>query len=156
MNKIKIESIQPQLVAGMRYRGSYDNIMDVLPTLLGYLTSQGVELSGPPIFINHEPTPEDSLIEEAKGNADIEICAPVSQKIKDNDLIKCYTLPGGRMAKSVHEGPYSELGLLRQRIIRWAKRNRRMLTAPLREYILNDPLRVPEKEILTEVYAPIN
>ncbi len=156
MGKIKVEDVQPQLVASMRYRGSYDEIMEVMPKLLGHLASNKVELTGPPIFICHEETPEGALEADRKGEADIEICAPIPREIEDSEGITCYTLPGGRVAKTIHEGPYSDFRPLHQQIYSWIREHHRKLVAPLREYYLNDPHRVHENEIMTEICAPIN
>jgi effector-binding domain-containing protein len=85
----------PQLVAGMRRRGHYREIAKILPALFEYAMSQGAVIAGPPHYIMHEKSVEEALKAEEAGNADIEVCIPIAERIPETDEIKCYELPGG-------------------------------------------------------------
>ncbi|MBN9669583.1 GyrI-like domain-containing protein [Roseibium aggregatum] len=61
--------------------------------------------------------------------------------------------PAGEVLHFVHKGPYSTLrddyGLMMAHIVEIG----REISAPTWEVYLNDPTRVPEEELLTEVYS---
>jgi effector-binding domain-containing protein len=99
-------------------------------------------------------------VEEAEkaneeGTADVEIAVPVDRKIDDAGEIRCYELPGGTMAKIVHQGPYEECTATYERLFAWIGAQGKRIAGPIREIYLNDPREVAPEEILTEVYAPI-
>jgi effector-binding domain-containing protein len=92
---------------------------------------------------------------DAEGNADIEVAVPVFGKVEGTDEIKCYELPGGKMAKIIHKGPYQELGFTYEKLLAWLEQSKKRLVGRAREVYLNDPRRVPPEELLTEMYALI-
>ena len=110
---------------------------------------------GPPIFICHEVTAEEAIEADKKKNADLEVAIPILQKVDGNDKIKSYELPGGKMAKIVHKGPYQECNPTYEKLYKWLEEKGKRIVGPTREVYLNDPNEVPLEEILTEVYAPI-
>jgi effector-binding domain-containing protein len=87
--------------------------------------------------------------------ADIEVAAPISDKIEETGEIKCYTLLGGKMAKIIHKGPYDKCEPTYEKIFAWIKKNGRNIVGPTREVYLNDPREVGLEEALTEIYVPI-
>ena len=100
-------------------------------------------------------------VEEAKradesGNADIEVCVPVAKRIPENDKIKCYELCGGKMAKTVHKGPYQECESTYMKLFAWLQENNYKIVGPIREGYVNDPREVAPEEILTIIYVPIS
>jgi effector-binding domain-containing protein len=117
--------------------------------------ANGMEITGPPIFLCHEQTMQ--AVEEAmkNNNADLEVAIPVSGKIVESDVMKNYELPGVKMVKTLHKGPYEKVGDTYNRLFEWMAKNGKEVKGPYREYYLNDPTEVPPEEILTEVYAQI-
>ena len=107
------------------------------------------------MFLCHEESAEASHEADRQGNADIEVVVPVSAGVQDGDEVKCYELPGGQMAKTVHKGPYDECGPAYERLFAWVAANGRKLVGPTREIYLNDPNEVAPSEILTEIHAPV-
>jgi effector-binding domain-containing protein len=156
MNEITLVEEKPQLVAGMRRRGHYREIAKMLPALFEYAISQGAVISGPPHYIMHEKSVEEALKAEEAGNADIEVCVPIAEKIPETDEIKCYELPGGKMARIINKGPYEASGPVYERLFAWLLENGHKLAGPIREAYLNDPREVAQEEILTIIYAPIS
>lgn len=151
---IRVEEMEPQLVASLRCQGTYDEVMEHMPHLLKHIATQGVKLMGPPVFLCHQTDPEEAMNAENKGKADVEICAPISTQVEETKDIKCYVLPGGQMATAMHEGKHARMPF-HQQLYRWVERHNKEITAPIREYYHNDPNRVHENEVLTEVCAPI-
>jgi effector-binding domain-containing protein len=155
MNEITIVDVKPQLVAGMTKTGSYKIIAELLPKLYEYAASKGAQFTGPPVFLCHEVTAEKVMEADKNGTANVEVAAPIAAKIPETDEITCYELPGGKMAKTIHKGPYQECGPTYEKLFNWLKENDKEIIGPTREVYLNDPKDVKEEEILTEIYAPL-
>jgi len=151
MNVVEVE---PQLVCGIRKKGPYKLIAELLPKIYEYAESKGAEFTGSPVFVCHE-TAEQAMEANEKANADVEVGAPIAKKIEETDEIKCYTLAGGKMVKTIHKGPYEDCGPTYEKMFKWIIDNGYAVTGPTREYYLNDPREVSPKDILTEIYAPI-
>lgn len=154
MKEITIVDLNPQLVIGIRKKGHYKEIAELLPRLYKYASENGAEFSGMPTFICHESA-EETIEADKTGNADIEVVAPIKERIKGNDEMDCYTIPGGKMAKIVHKGPYEECETTYNELFSWIKENNKKITGPIREVYLNDPGEVGPDETLTEIYIPI-
>ena len=154
MEEVNVVDVKPQLVAGMKKRGHYREIAELLPKLYHYGTKKGAKFTAPPIFVCHE-TAEEAMEADKTGNALVEVAAPIAEKIEETKEIKCYTLPGGKMAKIIHKGPYDTCGPTYEKVFSWIKKNGRNIVGPTREVYLNDPREVGPEEILTEIYIPI-
>lgn len=156
MEEISVIKEKPKLVAGMRMRGHYREISVMLPQLFEYILSQNARIAGPPMFLWHEMSVEDAERADREGNADIEVCVPIAERIPETEKIKCYELSGGEMAKITHKGPYEESGPVYEKLFAWVEKNGKRLSGPIREAYLNDPREVRPVEILTVIYAPIS
>ena len=154
MEEIIVVDVEPQLVAGMRKRGHYREIAEMLPRVYEYTAKKGAKFTGPPIFVCHE-TAEEAMEADKTGNADIEVVAPIAEKIEETEEIKCYTLPGGKMAKIIHKGPYEKCETAYNKLFAWIRKKGKKIVGPTREVYLNDPREVGIEEALTEIYAPI-
>jgi AraC family transcriptional regulator len=154
LEKIKIVNLGPQLVIGLRKRGHYREIAEMFARLYKYASEKGAEFSGMPAFICHE-SPEEAREADKAGNAEIEVVTPIKERIKCNNEMDCYTIPGGKMAKIVHKGPYEECETTYNELFTWIKENNKRIIGPIREVYLNDPKEVETEEILTEIYVPI-
>lgn len=156
LNEVTVVAMEPQLVLGMRKRGHYAMIPEMIMQVFTYAMEQGVECTGPPTFVMHEISAEEARKADTEGNADVEIAVPISRKVRGTAEIRCYTLPEGSMARIVHKGPYEACEPTYERLFAWLEKNGRRIIGPLRESYLNDPREVPSEEILTEIYAPID
>ena len=156
MDEITVVKVQTQKVIGMRKRGKYELIAQLLPKVYEYGASHGAEFIGPPIFVCHETGVEDVMKADQEGTADIEIVFPIKQEIEETEDIKCYDLPGGTMAKIIHKGPYEKCTPTYEKLCAWIEQNGKTIIGPVREVYLNDPREVGIEEALTEIYAPIS
>jgi effector-binding domain-containing protein len=123
--------------------------------LLEFAMGGHIAVTGPPIFVCHEMTPEQAMEADKEKNADLEVAIPIPEEVEGTADIKCYQLPGGKMARTVHKGPYEDCGPTYEKLFAWLKQNGKTLVGPTREMYMNDPGEVPPEEILTEIYAPI-
>lgn len=155
MHEVTIIDIPPQLVLGMRRKGKYEQIAVMIAELVHYMSKAGVEICGPPIYLWHEKTVEAACKADETGTAEIEVAWPVCGTAPGTAEIRQYTLPGGRMARILHQGPYQECESTYQYLFDWLARNRMVITGPIREMYLNDPVTVPPEGILTEIQAPV-
>ena len=155
MEEITVVEVKPQRVLGMRKRGKYEMIATMLPHLSEFAVGRGMQIQGPPIFVCHEITPEKVMEADEAGNADVEVAIPVAGTVEETEEIKAYELPGGKMAKIIHKGPYEECGPTYEKLFAWLAAKGKEIVAPTREVYLNDPHDVSPEEILTEIYAPI-
>ena len=139
----------------MRRKGKYEAIGQMIPELCGFAVKKAVAISGPPAFVCHELTPEEAQKANADGTADLEVVVPVARRTRGKGEFRCYTMPGGKMARIVHEGAYKDVGGAYMKLFEWIGQNGKHVSGPIREVYLNEPGKVPDEKLLTEIYAPI-
>jgi effector-binding domain-containing protein len=152
---ITLVDVESMLVAGLRKKGSYTLIPGMIMDVLGFITKAGIPPAGPPVYLWHEGSPEVAFAADAAGTADVEIAIPVGRRFPPSGGISCYTLPGGRMARIVHHGPYEECMPTYERLFSWIEGHGLRITGPVREIYHNDPREVKPGDILTEILAPV-
>ena len=145
-------------VLGIRKRGHYAVIPELIMNVCVYAMERGIAITGPPIFVMHEQSAEEAMAADREGTADVEIAIPVTggAEGEGEGEVRSYTLPGGKMAKIVHKGPYEACEPTYNRLFAWIAGQGKTITGPMREVYLNDPHEVGPEEILTEIYAPIS
>ena len=154
MSDVNIRNVEPQLVVGMRKRGTYAQIRPMIAQIQQYIEAGGAEIAGPPTFVCHE-SPKEVVKANLQRNADVEVVIPVSAKIESTEEIACYELAGGPMAKITHKGPYEKSAVAYKQLFAWIAENHKKVAGPTREVYLNDPRKVSPEELLTEIYAPV-
>ena len=143
--------------SGIKTQKSYQSVYpkeEFLKKIIVLSGTKGAKFTAPLVFVCHE-TAEKAMEADKKGNADIEVVAPVAEKIEETEEIKCYTLPGGKMAKIIHKGSYEKCGPTYNKVFVWIEKNGKKIVGPIREGYLNDPREVGLEEALTEIYIPI-
>ena len=157
MSEVTVVELSPQLVLGMRKIGAYREIAVMLPRVFEYAFCKNIQVAGYPIFLCHEITHEEVLKADKEENADIEVAVPISEVvgITGDEEIRVYKLPGGKMARIIHKGPYEECSPTYEKLFSWFAEKGKRIVGPIREVYLNDPREVPPEEILTEIYAPL-
>jgi effector-binding domain-containing protein len=158
MSEVTIVEVSSQLVIGMRKTGAYKEIPLMFQRLCKFAFSKNIQVTAYPVFLWHEATVEEAQKAGEEGNADIEVAFPISGSIEiaGDKEIRVYELPGGKMAKIVHEGPYEECTLSYKKLFSWITENGKRISGPFREVYLNDPREIQPEEILTEIYAPLD
>lgn len=155
MDQISLVEVEPQLVIGMRQRGGYERIGQMLMLLYQYAAEHGAQIAGPPVYICHEMGEEEAQKASAEGNAELEVAFPISLRVEESEDVKCYELPGGLMAKVVHKGPYEACSPTYQKLFDWISTHDKKIVGFTREVYLNDPSQVSQEELLTEILAPV-
>jgi len=139
----------------MRKCGKYAEIATMIPKVCQFAVQQGVQIQGRPVFACHEIGAEEAMKADKEGTADVEVAVPVFGRVEGSDEVNCYELPGGTMAKTVHKGPYQDCAPTYGKLFAWLAENGKKIARPTREVYLNDPNEVPQAEILTDIYVPI-
>ncbi|MBP2031182.1 effector-binding domain-containing protein [Methanohalophilus levihalophilus] len=156
MADIIIVDMEPQMVISLRRIGPYQQISDMIPELYEFAEENGVVIVGAPIFICHEISVEEAMDAEEKGNADVEVVFPVDGDVKTSGEVKYYELAGGKMAKTVHKGPYEAMVPTYEKLYAWLEENRKQIIGPMWEIYLSDPREVPPEDYVTEIYVPVD
>jgi len=91
----------------------------MLPALFEYCMSRESIIAGPPLYLCHEKGVEEALKADEAGNADIEVCVPIAEKIPENVEIKCYELSGGKNGPDIHKFPYEAIAPVYERLFAW-------------------------------------
>ena len=91
-----------------------------------------------------------------RGTAEVEVVWPVAAGMKESGEIKVYELPGGKMARAVHKGPYETSESTYLELFAWLEENKLSISGPIREIYPNDPSTVKPEEILTEILVPVS
>lgn len=155
MEEITVVDVKPQLVLGMRKTGPYQEIATMIGKLFQFAVSRNIAVTEAPMFVCHEKTMEEAIEADKAKNADVEVAIPIAEKARGTEEITCYELPGGKMARILHKGPYEDCSPTYEKLFAWLKENGKTAVGPTREVYLNDPGEVSPEEILTEIYAPI-
>lgn len=156
MEEVEVVTVPETAVIGIRKRGHYRMIPELIMKTCIHAMEKGIMITGPPIFVMHEQSREEAMAADQEGTADVEIAVPVAGKAEGEGEVRSYTLPGGKMAKIVHRGPYEACEPTYNRLFAWIADQGKTITGPMREVYLNDPREVGQEEILTEIYAPIS
>jgi len=155
MEDIAIVTVPPQQVVGIRKTGRYTLIPELLMQLARYITGNRIAFAGMPTFICHETSPERVKEANEKGTALVEVVWPVSGTVNGSGDIEVYTIPGGKMVRAVHRGPYETCEPTYLALFSWIESHNLQIDGPLREVYQNDPGEVKPEDILTEILVPV-
>jgi len=155
MEDIALVEVVSQQVIGIKKNGTYALIPELLMKVYEYTVKKNMVITGPPIFICHEISPEAVMEANEKGTATIEVAWPVSGKDKGTKVMKVYELAGGKMAHATHHGPYESCEPTYLKLFSWIKEQDLRISGPIREVYPNDPREVPPEKIITEIFVPV-
>lgn len=155
MTEITQVDVKPATVCGMRKTGMYQMIPEMLMQIHSFISDRGLTITGPPMFLCHEKSVTEVMKAAEAGTADVEVAFPVIEKDSGSDEILCYDIPGGKMIRAIHNGPYQEMEGTYKEIFDWLLSNKMEITGPIREIYLNDPNTVSPEETITEILIPV-
>jgi effector-binding domain-containing protein len=114
--------------------------------ILGYLGEAGAQPADAPFTTYYNMDMQ---------NLDVEIGFPVSSQIPGRGEIAAGTIPAGRKAVGMHQGPYQELARTYEAMETWMNENGHQPTGVVYEFYLNSPMEVPESDLLTRMMFPL-
>jgi effector-binding domain-containing protein len=107
----------------------------------------GARPAGPPFVIYHAFGPDD---------VDAEVCEPVVDAISATGRIRARILPAVTVARTLHVGPYENLGAAYDALTEWIRRSGLEPAGPVQERYLNGPGdQVSPDAYETEIEIPI-
>ena len=141
----------PQPIASIRERHPTSDMPQFLGrsfgVLFGRLEELGIRPAGPPFVIYHE---------FGKDTIDAEVCVPVLAIVVGGDVFESHELPATTVVRTLHVGPYTELGDAYEAITGWIEMHDTQAIGPVRERYLNGPGDGLEPAAyMTEVEMPI-
>lgn len=107
-----------------------------------YLQERNVQFSGVPFSIYYNMDMDD---------LDIEFGFLVEGSFDEKEDIKASSLPGGKLATTLHVGPYSDVGPAYEALTKWAKENGYKPTGVVYEVYLNDPQYTAPENLQTQI-----
>lgn len=151
--EVTTQAIPPKRVAFVRHVGPYSECGAAWDRLLAFVGKEG-RLGADTEFIgvcydDPEATPRDRIRYDA--------CVTVGGDFRAQGGIGVQVLEGGEYAVTLHEGPYDRLGDTYARLCgQWAPTSgREIRSAPSLEFYGNDPHSTEPKDLLTEIYLPL-
>jgi len=155
-NEPLVKEIIPVRIVGKRGNGPYsETITRLMTELCSQLFSEenlknGLKITGPCMTLYHDG-------EYKENDADMECVVPITGRCPVCDpSMEIRTLAGGKFLTLIYKGPYTGLHEAWSRIGAYAEEHEFLITGPHRELYLNDPGRVAETELLTELQIPID
>jgi DNA gyrase inhibitor GyrI len=97
-------TVAPQTAPGIRKRGNYRQIAELLTQIAQYAMEEGIPLTGPPVSVLHEGTAEEAIAADNEWRADIGLAFPVPPGSKPGPGMSVYLIPGGEMANDHPQG----------------------------------------------------
>ncbi len=150
----EVKKVKMIRVLSMRTKGTYaKTIGTLIYTMLNYVkrhpNNELIRISGPSIFIAHDE-------EYKEQDADIEVCIPITGKVKPSNDIKIKYLPEIHVISVLHKGPYQKVGFAYEKILKYLNNQNLIAAGPSRELYLKTPEQIDsEDELLTEIQLPI-
>lgn len=122
-------------------------LAEILPAVAAHLGSVGVPPVGPP-FTKYLQVSEAEMV--------IEAGMPVAQPLEAGKGVEPSSLPGGKVAQTVHVGPYDQLGHAHQALLDWITQQEFEASGDVWEVYITDPGQVPDpKDWQTLVFAGV-
>jgi len=155
MHEVTVVEMPAQLVVGVKRTGHFSDMPKAMGDLFGFAMSQNAQFVGAPFALYHETSKEAIEKADAEGASILDIAFPIGAPIDEDGEFKVYELPGGKMARVVHKGPYDQCEPAYNAVFAWVVENGKSIVGPVREVYPNDPREVAPEDILTEIYVPI-
>jgi effector-binding domain-containing protein len=123
-------------------------LSEVFPELFEFVGRHGVPATGHPFVIYHAFGPEQ---------IDAEVCVPVAAPGPADDRILARTLAAVTVVRTLHVGPYEELGSAYAAMTEWVTDHGYASAGPVRErYLTGVADDVPPSSYRTELDLPVD
>ncbi len=147
---MEIKEVKEQHTLMKRFTTPVGELSNVMGTVYGeiaaHMQQHGIPFAGPPFALYHNMDMEA---------LDMEIRFPVLNAVEGSGEVKAGKIPGGKVATTIHAGPYSTMEETYTRLMGFVDEKKLTVTEWMYETYLNSPEEVPEAELRTEVFLPI-
>lgn len=156
--EVKVKSVAPQTIAGVRLGVAQSALSSVIPAttaeLRRYLCAAGIAHDGPSIVLYHEL--EEGVDDDERPIFDAEIGIPVDAPAPETDRIRNSQVQGGTVAYLTHIGPYSQIPFAYGPLSAWIQEHGHEFAGPAREVYLTNPAEESDPaKYQTEIAWPI-
>jgi AraC family transcriptional regulator len=148
--EISEKRIEEAKVAYIPHKGSYEWIPNLMQEVGQWVINKGLQMTGR-VYGTYYNSPED-VSEE---NLQYEIGFSFTGNAEPEGKVGIKEIPEHTVLAAMHKGPYTEVGPVIHSIVDYAVKNGYDIVGPVTEVYLNDPMEVPESELLTEVQFPV-
>jgi len=148
--EVKLKKTQPMRVAVISHVGSYTQVGKLYGEIARWLAQKRSMITGPPFgwfYDNPEEMPENKLRSE--------VGFPFKGEAKSEGNIKIKDIPAQEALSTIHKGPYREVGPSYTALFQCAREKGYIPVGCPMEIYLNDPAKVPQSELLTEVQLSV-
>jgi len=148
--EVKLKKTEPTQVATIIHVGSYGEVGKLYQEIAKWLRQKQLKIIGPPFgwfYDNPEKVPAHKLRSE--------VGIPFKGKAKPEGNIRIKKIPAQEVLYMMHKGPYKEVGPAYAALFKYANEKGYIPQGCPMEIYLNDPAKVKESELLTEVQLPI-
>ncbi|GAA4959253.1 GyrI-like domain-containing protein, partial [Actinoplanes utahensis] len=151
--EVTVKEVAIRPVAALTLRANLATIGEAIQhgfgTVIGAVSTAGATPDGPPFVIYH-------AVLDADTEGDVEICVPVpAGATLPEGVVRYYEIPAGKVAATIHHGPYQEISPAYQVLETWIEEHGAGPHGAPREVYLDVPETVAPEELRTEVQFPI-
>jgi len=154
MEKIELKTVEEKQAACIFHAIPVTSVGEDMGALLRQIfeweVKNNLQMAGPPFSIYYS-SPE----EMQRGELKYEVGIPFVGEARDEGDIKIKTFPAQHVLSTIHKGPYRELGSVYAAVMEHLMKNGYEIAGAPIELYLNNPMDVPESELLTEVQFPV-
>lgn len=151
INEPEVVTVVPAVTASIRDVVAVDGLATFFDTsfstITGVTAAQGVRVTGPAFALYHD---------HPSTTTDVEVGFPTDRAVEPANGVAAGSLPGGRVARTVHAGSYDELSSAWEELATWMSEHGHGFGMPFWEVYLTEPS--PDMEpadLRTELNHPI-
>jgi len=148
--EVKLKKTEHKQIATISHVGPYEEVGKLYQEIAKWLRQKQLKIAGPPFgwfYDNPEKVPAHKLRSE--------VGFPFEGEAKPEGNIKIKKIPAQEVLCTIHKGPYREVGPAYAALFRHANEKGYIPQGCPMEIYLNDPAKVKESELLTEIQLPI-
>jgi len=148
--EVRLKKTEPMRVAVVSHVGPYSEVGRLYGEIAKWLQQKQLKITGPPFGWFYD-NPEEVQAHKLRS----EVGFPFKGEAKPEGNIKIKEILSQEVLSIMHKGPYREVGSAYAALFEYAReKGYTPLGCPMEIY-LNDPAKVPESELLTEIQLPI-
>ena len=146
----EVRQFEPQATLTVRVRAPAHEVPQLMGRWFGAIGKYLMELHQPPTGM-----PYAAYRNMDAQDMDVEIGFPVGEVLPPKGEIQPGSIPGGRMATTIHFGPYDRLEDAYHALQSFVGEQGLEPTGVLYEMYMNDPIQVAPEEVQTLVTMPL-
>jgi len=148
--EVKLKKNELMQIAFISHVGPYGEAGNLYEEIAEWLKQRHLEITGPPrgwFYDNPEEVPAHKLRSE--------VGFPFRGEAKAERSVEIKKVPAQEVLYVMHTGPYREVGPAYTALYRYASEKGYIPAGCAMEVYLNDPAKVSESRLLTEIQLPI-